>query len=177
MQVASPQIPSVPATDFWSWFVDKMAAPLATALVVGLTVSWVIALLLESHRARRDYLTREIDDIRSSIQKLWELASEYWGAESLPNRSVLEEKIQFIEAEVRATVIEFCSKFDGSFATEATTELVALTKFLTGGDFGSDERTRDVERLSNIRAACVSLRRVLIAARKARLNRPFKIGH
>lgn len=133
--------------------------------------------MLESHRARRDYLSREIDRIHDSIGALWTLAREYWGSATLSNRRDLEENIQFVEAEVRSAVLRFCAQFGEEFTEPANRVIVELTLSLTGGPFGGDERVQDFERLREIRGSCVELRRLLLTARRARLRKVFKLGH
>lgn len=74
------QAKSAHETDFsWtSWFLDKMAGPLAAGLIIAALGSWWIAQVNERYRGRREHMSKSVDALRSQVEAAVRVSSEYW---------------------------------------------------------------------------------------------------
>lgn len=155
-----------------TWLADRVLAP----LVIALIFSWIVAMIIERHRARREFLTKEVDAVRSALSEIWAQGSSYWGHDSVENQFAVEERILFLEQEIRSGVTDLGEYFGQEFRKEAVSLCADLSTAISGGAFGSPDRKPDEARLKAVRLAAVNLRSALHTARRRNLKQVFRIS-
>lgn len=158
--------------DVWgvlTWVGDKVLA----SLIIAIAFSWIVALLIERHRAERDFLSKEVELSRAALQEFWTLNCSYWTLPGSNDLKPIEEKILFLEEEIRSGTIDLGEYLGSEFRQQAVTLCAKLSNASTGGTFGDPTRTADPTRLTQIRESAVPLRHLLQKSRRKNLQKFF----
>lgn len=157
----------------WDWIADKLLAP----AIVAVIFSWATSFLLESHRARRDLLTKQVEGVRSDLEVYWKISSEYWCSPVTSDDAVSVEQILMKEADLRFSAMDISYRLRTLPPDKMRLLLADLGDASTGGAFGEPDRAADLQRVSRLRLAVVVFRDALLTARNESLKSPFRIGH
>jgi hypothetical protein len=155
------------------WIADKLLAPALVAVVF----SWITTLVLESHRARRDVLTKQVESVRSDLLALWALAAAYWSRDAEEQDGLVEQQILLVEQDLRFTAMDVASKLRTISDQEMADLLADVSGAITSGNFGDPARKKSPAQVSRLRRAIVALRLAIMQARAASLGRTFSLGH
>jgi hypothetical protein len=130
------------STNFWGWFLDKVAPPVLAGLVIAIVGSYLLPRANERYKGQRDHLNQTVENLRAQLDTFQRVAAEYWaeppGATSRVQEADLEFRLQDI-----ASLFAACAPELGTGVENPT---VALALETVTQDFGTPSRPAEPDR-------------------------------
>ena len=142
-----------------AWFIDKLAPPLISGLLLTVVASVVIARSMERYRGRREHLTRAVDALRLQLAAVQSLGAEYWSAKlTVPKALAIEAELEFTLQDISALAKISAPDLWKTRDSEGPSLVAELLDKVTGPDFGKPTHVPDLNRVREIatRAALLS---------------------
>lgn len=154
------QLASMPAAQFswWTWFLDKMAGPLAAGLVIAALGSWLIAQINERYRGRREHMSKAVDALRTQVEALVRVCGEYWSVGYSPKKSPGQVAEILYRLDDIDSLTRICAEQLWQDQADAGPRMVgALLGAIVTPEFGTTRKVADPARLEAVVRAAATL--------------------
>ena len=150
----------------WAWTAGKLLPPLIAGAVLALLGSWLLARLNETHKGKREHLSKTVDQILATLRDLQKLSAEYWSKPAFRSSKSVEAEIEYL-IDLLNVLLAACSEDIWPGQPERPTDLWArLAGIISNHDFATPGRRAEAGRGRTIASACKSIADEVIRGRR-----------
>jgi hypothetical protein len=151
------QVPTSPF-DWGAWWLDKMAPPLISGIVISIIASVMIARAMERFRGRREHLNKVVDALRAQLVAIQRLGADYWTEIADRKKSLAQEvELEFLMQEISALARVSAPELWSSKDSDGPVLVAELLGAISGPDFGKVKRKASSARVREIAARAAQL--------------------
>lgn len=156
---------SSPAFAWETWFLDKIAPPLAAGIVIAALGSFLLPRLNEQFKGRREHLNGCVVGFLSELETLQKASSDYWTTAADPI-GCREADIEFRLAKLNGLILSVADELWPGRRHKAHELYGMLVLEIVTPDFGSPNRQIEPDRGRSVAAAAGIIASAVLEARR-----------